>query len=61
MIIEKGFLKSQNLLMLIKKKSVTSQKLGSCNILPTAESDLKNGKSSVLLLINGHDVLFYIK
>ena len=52
MIIAKGFLKSQNLLMLIKKDSVTSQKLGSRNILPIAKSDLKNDKSTVLLLIN---------
>ena len=53
------FLKLSNLHMLIKQKSesITSQKLGSRDFWTIANSVLNNGKSVILPLFNGLEVL----
>ena len=51
-IIVKGFLKLPNLHMLLKKESITSQKLGSWGFLQIANNVLNKGKSAIHSLFN---------
>ena len=52
-----GFLKLPNLHMLIKLESITSQKLGSRDFWRVANSVLNKGKSAILPIFNGPEVL----
>ena len=56
-MVAKGLLKLPNLHMLIKQESITSQKLGSINLWRIAKSVLNKGKSAILPLLNGPEVL----
>ena len=57
MIVAKGFLKLPNLYATKTKESVTSQKLGSQDFWRTANSVIDKGKSAILPLFNGPEVL----
>ena len=56
-IVAKGFLKVPNVHMLIKQKSITSQKFGSRDFLRIANSVLNKDKSTILPLLDGSEVL----
>ena len=56
-IVGKGFLKLAKLHMLLKQKSITSQKLGSSDIWRIANSVLNKGKSAIPPLFTGPEVL----
>ena len=56
-IIDKGFLKLPNLHMLRKQESITSQKLGSRDFWPIANSVLSKSKSTIPSLCNSPEVL----
>ena len=56
-LVAKGFLKLPSLLMLIKQKVITSQKLSSQNFYQIANSVLNEGESAMRPLFNGLVVL----
>ena len=56
-IIAKGFLKLPKLPMLIKQKSIISQKFGSQDFWQIASSVLNTGKSAIPPLFNNIEVL----
>ena len=58
-IVTKGFLKMLKFHMLIKQKSITSQKLGSCDFWQIANSVWNKGKPLIFPLVHGPEVLSF--